>query len=300
MATFYFNAAVDNDWNTLGNWWADAAFTIPAASLPTSIDDVVIEAVSVSSNSGESQASVATFVMNDPDGDEPVLGVAVTTTGGATFNGSAKNEAQIYGDVTFNDTSRNNFGTTYGMATFNDYAACSSGSLAGQSTFNDNTYNEYGLIFGDSTFNDNAGQGGFSVAPVTFNGSSQQTATGLISNSAVFNDNSSNSGTVEGTAVFNDSSYNNGGAATGDVTLRGNASSSGTIGNPYASTSVINLYDNSFIVEGSTVGAATITFHDSSYGAVQNTSYYGAVSFANRTPYPIPRGINGSSILGVI
>ncbi|MFM7796943.1 MAG: hypothetical protein ACKO7N_09285, partial [Candidatus Nitrosotenuis sp.] len=43
MATLYFNnATLDNDWNTLGNWWSDSALTTPALALPTSSDDVVV------------------------------------------------------------------------------------------------------------------------------------------------------------------------------------------------------------------------------------------------------------------
>ena len=45
MATLYYNAAVDNDWNTLGNWWQDEGFTVPATALPTSSDDVVLSAI---------------------------------------------------------------------------------------------------------------------------------------------------------------------------------------------------------------------------------------------------------------
>lgn len=53
MATLYFNAAVDNDWNTLGNWWADSGCTTAAAALPASADDVTINSgASVTGNSG--------------------------------------------------------------------------------------------------------------------------------------------------------------------------------------------------------------------------------------------------------
>lgn len=317
MATFYFNAALDNDWNTLGNWWADAALTVPASGLPTTADDVVVAGVSVTTNTGESQASVATLVVNDPALASPVFGIPITVSGGATFNGAAINDAQIYGLSTFNETAHNRFGTTYEMATFNDYAWCGIGTLAGSGTFNDASYNESGLLFSDSTFNDYSYNTGFSFAQLVtfndyayngvggslmgftrFNGSSYNA--GTVSSDAEFNDEAVNQETVTGNATFNDSSQNDDGTVTGDVTLRGNASSYGYIGNPNDSTSVINLYDSSFIVEGSTVDAALITFHNSSYGAVQNTAYFGTVSFANRTPHPIPRGINGSSILGVI
>ena len=38
----YYNAAVDTDWNTLGNWWNDAVFADPALALPTAGDDLEI------------------------------------------------------------------------------------------------------------------------------------------------------------------------------------------------------------------------------------------------------------------
>lgn len=38
----YFNAAIDSEWNTLGNWWNDGAFTDPALALPTAGDDLEI------------------------------------------------------------------------------------------------------------------------------------------------------------------------------------------------------------------------------------------------------------------
>lgn len=64
MANLYFNAAVDNDWATLGNWWADSACSIAAAALPTSADDVEIkQGTTVSSNSG-SVPTVDTLVNN--------------------------------------------------------------------------------------------------------------------------------------------------------------------------------------------------------------------------------------------
>lgn len=60
MATLYFNAAVDNDWNTSGNWWLDALFSTPGY-VPSSSDDAIITE-NCSSNSG-STASVNTLTI---------------------------------------------------------------------------------------------------------------------------------------------------------------------------------------------------------------------------------------------
>lgn len=39
---YYNNFTLDSEWNTLGNWWNDAAFTEPALALPTAGDDLEI------------------------------------------------------------------------------------------------------------------------------------------------------------------------------------------------------------------------------------------------------------------
>ncbi len=43
MATLYFNAAVDNTWDHLSNWWQDNAFSVPATSIPSTGDTVYVE-----------------------------------------------------------------------------------------------------------------------------------------------------------------------------------------------------------------------------------------------------------------
>lgn len=64
MANLYFNGAVDNNWATLGNWWLDAGGSVPAANLPTSVDNVeIVFGATVSSNSG-SVPTVDTMINN--------------------------------------------------------------------------------------------------------------------------------------------------------------------------------------------------------------------------------------------
>jgi hypothetical protein len=46
MANLYFNNTVNTSLSTLGNWWQDDAFTIPASALPTASDDIHIAAFS--------------------------------------------------------------------------------------------------------------------------------------------------------------------------------------------------------------------------------------------------------------
>lgn len=178
--TLYFTGAVDDDWAELGNWFDDAEGTVAAASLPTAADSVVASA-SISSNSG-SAPTVVDFTLNDPNAGLFELGIAITVTGNATFNGGSVNNGNVGGNATFNDNffgASANSGTVTGTATFNGSSAnASGGTVTGNSTFNDNSAN-------DGTVNGNA----------TFNGSSQ------------------NQSTVTGTATFNDSACNFGGTA---------------------------------------------------------------------------------------
>jgi len=120
--TLHFNAAVDTDWQTLGNWWDDAAHTIPATSLPTSVDSVVATA-GILSNSG-SVPAVAGFTITNL-----YMGIEITVIGNATFNGTAVNGGTVNGDATFNGSSAN-LNTVTGTATFNDNA-CNSAGTAG-------------------------------------------------------------------------------------------------------------------------------------------------------------------------
>ena len=95
-----------------------------------------------------------------------------------------------------------------------------------------------------------------------------------VKGDATFNDSSYNDnyGGVSSNATFNDSAYNDG-YITGDATFNGSSYNNGTV-----------QYGNA-------------TFTGSSYN---NGTVGGVEAYNNRTPYPIPRGINGSSILGVI
>jgi hypothetical protein len=245
MATLYFNAAVNDNWATLGNWWLNDSFTIPAESLPTSFDNVIVgnnlnTYVIISSNSG-SEPTVANLTLN-------VAGIYIniTVTGQAIFNGCLGagagshfiNTMTVGGDVDFNDCS-------YAQGTLN---------CIGVVTFNQNAYNT-GFI-SDATFNDSSSNIG-----------------GTVTGDAIFNDISGNNGTVTGDVTFNDSSSNVGGIS-GTATFNDNASNAGPVN-------------------------GDATFNDSSFSFPAAT-YTGTLTLGSRTQYPIQRGINGSSILGVI
>ena len=189
MATLYFNAAVDSDWNTLGNWWTSAAFTTQASALPTSSDSVVLSAT-CDANSGSAPTVVDITVNN-----VYLIISSITVTGNATFTDDSANNSTITGTATFEGTSRNN-GTVTLDATFNeDSYNNNQGTVSGNATFNVRAHNDLGIISGDATFNDS----------------------------------SYNDGTVSGDATFSDDSYNsnlygnNDGTVAGDATFRGQA-----------------------------------------------------------------------------
>ena len=153
MANLYYNAAVDTAWDTLLNWWTDAAFTDPALALPATGDDVYLAA---QVDSGPS----TTVTLNH-------IYVADASTGGGSFYVAFSG---AIGNATFNDNSYNS-GTVAGDATFNDSSYNSyNGTVSGNATFNDSSYNN-GTVSGNATFSLTAAvsqiKGGFAG---TFNG----------------------------------------------------------------------------------------------------------------------------------
>jgi hypothetical protein len=176
MATLYFNDAVDNDWDEIGNWWTSDTFTTQASALPSSSDSVVLSA-SVTTNSGSSPTVVnLTITDSNLDIEVTVTGMATFNSselyfpngsiiGNATFNGSSVCSGGIDGHVVFNDTSSvgssNTLGNSLDSLTFNDYSVAKDISLTNASipiTFNDYAVCEpdSDLNFGDCTiiFND--------------------------------------------------------------------------------------------------------------------------------------------------
>lgn len=314
MATFYFNGAVDGDWQTLGNWWMDSDHTVAATALPTSADSVIAVG-NIDTNSG-SEPTVVNFTMDDP-GEEYVyniMSVSVTVTGTATFNGSSS----LF------------LGTVTGDATFND-SASSNGTVSGNATFNDSSYNE-GYVGGDATFNDYSSVGGWSVT--------------LQAGSLIFNDYSTCYGNTYGPHIFNDGARAAGGSTLyGDVTFTNSTFSFVPFG-PQAVDGTVTFSSPtpvSFVIYGYEywmVNASawnfvspnpTWTFNDSSaliadsnmyaYGTIpgnatfNDNSYNGGIVNGDATfrgqaynqngitgtvTLAYEKGINGSSILGVI
>jgi len=81
---YYNNFESDLSWSTLGNWWDDAAHTVPASSLPGPNDDVVLSASMYGTFGGD--VVVKNFLMTA--GTFVDEGGSLTVTGTAEFTGN--------------------------------------------------------------------------------------------------------------------------------------------------------------------------------------------------------------------
>lgn len=199
----YFNAAVDGSLSTLGNWWEDSAFTIPAVALPETTDFVFITSAVTS---GTATYSSATITAN--------IGSAVTITAPTTLT-NAINSGTLVGNSTLNGTS-SNAGTIIGLVVLNGDSE-NVGEIDGNATFNANTYQEgSGVVFGNASFYGIYGNAG------TVNGDAE------------FYNTTGNIGTITGNATFRDSSGNGYGGDFG--TVEGNATVYNPSANPIVGT----------------------------------------------------------------
>ena len=130
------------------NWWTDVACTIPSTTLPTSSDDVFLNAV-INSNSG-SEPTVANLTTS-----YGIVINALTVTGVATFNSILYYMPTLTGNCVFNGDSYVGFMSVInGDCTFNG-TATTDASITGDCVFNDSSSNR-GSIIGVVTFNNNS------------------------------------------------------------------------------------------------------------------------------------------------
>jgi hypothetical protein len=255
-------------------------------------------------------------------------------TGNVTFNDNSHNGTislditggEIIGDVIFNDNSNHYGGSYYGGAlitgniTYNDYSyRTNTISNSNMVVFNDYSNNEGGY-FNDIDGNVNSNAFvifndysyiwlGFVNVSQIMNDSSYITYGAYGSEvSNTLNDNSYvsfalSAGGFPAVWTFNDNSYidssstfyDNGGDRTFNPTMIFNHNSHTDCLDLDVNTATFNdsSYNNGNIVGNS------VTFKDSSYNSASGV-ITGDEVYNDRTPYPIPRGINGSSILGII
>jgi hypothetical protein len=305
MANLYYNnAAVDYAWDTLGNWWNDAAFTSPAAALPTTGDTVYLSGAMLS---GPSTSVTLAHIYVD-NGSVNFTGAV----GNATFNDSSSNGSTVSGNATFNDSSQN-YGTVTGDATFTassfvDINFGSAGSYnftsstpvtftysnldwtydpsswiftTASPTWTFNSYHNFGTVTGDATFNGYSFNQGTVTGDATFNESGDNY--GTVSGNATFNGYgdypSYNGGTVSGNATFNDSSYNSpSGTVAGNATFNNSSYNGGTV----SGNATFN--DFSYNASGGIV-TGNATFNEYSYNGqtVTGNATFNHYSFNNNT-----------------
>jgi hypothetical protein len=136
----FFNAAVNGSLTTLGNWWQDSGFTIPADALPANSSLVVIAAPPTS---GTATYSSALITAN--------IGSAVSITASEITLNSGINSGTIIGSVILNNSS-SNAGTITGYATLNGYSS-NAGTITGNATIYNPSANPIGgVVTGSETY----------------------------------------------------------------------------------------------------------------------------------------------------
>lgn len=267
MATFYFNGDHNgSDGQTLGNWWMsyDAethSFSVPATSLPTSTDDIV-----VFGGLGGSGLTVANAVFGvSPDGYHIgyVRYTEITVTGLCEFNGHES------GNAAWNE------GVVNGNVRFNYYIADSAGRV-------DSYYYASGAVTGAvldannnpiSTwvFNGFWALWGTAQGDCIFYGESY--TIGTVTGNATFNDYSGGPGYILGNATFNDNSRPEGGNVEGIATFN--------------TTNLSNFGIYAGFARFTLISALWCVNYTYSNGSGNNEIIY-------------DKGINGSSILGIL
>jgi hypothetical protein len=153
MVTLYFNNAVNQAWDTLGNWWTDAGCTSAAAAIPATGDTVIVVADATLGSAPSVLIQPASVQFVATEGTGAALNSANLTAFSCAieFNSGSYNDGTVT-TGTFNDNSIN--GGTVTTGTFNGSSNNNYGSVT-TGTFNDSSYNSSGTVT-TGTFNDSS------------------------------------------------------------------------------------------------------------------------------------------------
>lgn len=229
---YYFNADVDNDWNTLGNWWMDSGYNQAATELPGSGDHAIINAnCNFIDGFNGGNVTVGALTVNGPyvSFGSGFGSSVVTVEGNATLGGCyTYANLKVGGTCTLNSGTSIDGGTIQGLG--NTYPTRWGTIVINNSV----TKGNLGMLVGNITFNDSSVLAGMVEGNVVFNNTSAMNQGGWIFKSytsynpltaaantgnATFNNSSNmNDGTVDGDATFNGSSSKNGGTVVGSIT----------------------------------------------------------------------------------
>jgi hypothetical protein len=124
----YFNAAVDNNWNTLGNWWNDPGCNVQATIIPGVSNTAYIKA-NVNSNTGPS-AQVGLLVLS---GGNISSGVSITAP--AELYGKSNNAGTVVGNVKLFGYSSNTGTITGNVDVYTLSQSSPGGTISGTITY---------------------------------------------------------------------------------------------------------------------------------------------------------------------
>lgn len=161
FTALYFNGAINNDWGTLGNWWTNPSFTIPATSLPDSITPVEIYADVLENTDGDGTCYCFSAQFYSSSFYAPLV---LNSTGVINFNGTGGVfDGTATDGISFHDTcSLGENGYITGDATFRDSSTNSFGTVHGNAFFYESSYN-YGQIDGNATVYYSGGLGTYPI-----------------------------------------------------------------------------------------------------------------------------------------
>ena len=304
MTTRYFNNAVNTSWDTLGNWWLDAAFSTPSTSIPVNGDTVFIGA------NLDTGPSVAVTL--------PIVNVADASTGGGsfafsglelavigvlnTYDGSYINGGNVTA-TTWNSYNCSNNQSNVTATTWNSYNYSNNQSNVYATTWNSYNYSyNYSNVYATTWNSHDSSNNQSTVNVTTWNSHDSSNNNAYISTGSGYNngnvttttwnsyDSSNNSGGSVTTSTWNsyDSSYN---------------SHDGGVNDGYVGVTTWNSYDNSLNSSNdlannlrSTVGATTWNSYGTSYN--NGNVYTSTTNFYSITS--VKQSLTGGSLNGVI
>ncbi len=210
MPTRYFKNSVNQNWDTLGNWWANAAcdegFSGTLTGVTVTVTDATVTCASTAglvvgrpiTGTGINTGSTVASITNSTEFELSLPAIA---------NGSSNLACELHViPVTGNDVViATGNGTVEGTP---------SADVLGLVTVNGNSVLNVTLAAANFEFNDNS---------YTYYAAS-------ITGNCTFNDSSRANGYITGNCTFNDSSYNITAAITGNATFTATAFSTATIG----------------------------------------------------------------------
>lgn len=278
MATLYYNAAVNTNWSTLGNWWTDSSYSTQALSLPSSSDTVVIDGDVSTISSGVAVVDhVAGGYLISP---RPTMDINLTTnTASFNFNIGSSGVLNITTNSIFSYDAAAYATTNYGIINVSGILGCGgTDTFINYGTINGDCNLWYGnneglingnCIFADPTTAPNPGGGGW------FENSTGGT---IIGNCIIYTDYSRNEGNITGNCTFYDNSYNGyPGSISGNVTFNDDSGNGIYVDNINGGTIIGDvIFNDNSSHYGSNYSDAlitgNITYNDYSYRANASSS----------------------------